>query len=553
MDTPLIANRYRLETSLTHINHSDFYDAYDTQTQSPVILRLIHLDEPRFEGKLQGFMENEARVLKALDHPSILRVLDYGVEGTLYYLAHEHIPFTTLQTYRRERRKLAVEEAVRYAIELSDVLSRLHHIGIIHCDVKPDNILVGDQGIKLLEFSIANHVLDEGWSTGTPQYMSPEAAMGDAPAVTRDVWALGVTLFVLLTGELPYSLSGGRDQPEDMPELLGKIVHDPVPSIADIAPGLPPRLVALIQWMLEKDPTKRLSSMRQVGAELETILSEIQRGSAVLSLGDLIGGRYRSQTVIGEGAFGKVFRAADLQTGQTVAIKQLKPDVAENAEHLARFMREIELLNKLNHPGIVKVLDTINLGASHYIVLEYLAEGDLRSRLKRGRLPVRDTIKIALELADALARTHHLNIIHRDIKPENVLLAADGSPRLTDFGIAHIDSADHLTQTGYILGTLRYSAPEVLNGDPISKQSDVWSLGIMLYEMLTGELPFEHVTLSKLLTAILEAPVPSLRCACDDCEDALVALVNDMLQRDLAKRTSSMREVASRLEPMLQG
>jgi serine/threonine protein kinase len=553
MNTPLIANRYRLETPLTHINHSDFYDAYDTQAQGRVIVRLINLDEPRVERKLQGFMDNEARVLKQLNHPNILRILDYGVEGTLYYLVHEHTPFKTLQAYRQERGRLDIESALRCAVELSDVLSRLHHIGIIHCDVKPDNVLFDGTSVKLIEFSIANHVLDSDMVTGTPPYMSPEAAMGAAPAVTRDVWALGVTLFELLTGKLPYMLPGGRDQPEDMPELLAKIVQDPVPDISQYAPGLPPRLVALLHWMLEKEPSKRLSSMRQVGAELETVLAEIAQGRMAITTGDVIGGRYRLQTVIGEGAFGQVFRAADLETGQTVAIKQLKPEFAGNAEQLARFLREIDLLYQLDHPGIVKVLNTVKVGASHYVALEYIADGDLRSRLKRGRLPMRDAIKIALELADALARTHHLNVIHRDIKPENVLLAADGTPRLTDFGIAHVDSADHLTQTGFVLGTIRYAAPEVVNGDPASKQSDIWSLGILLYEMLTGSLPFEHATLSKLLIAILEAPVPSLRDACDDCVEPLVILVKEMLQRDPANRVGSMREVASRLEQILQG
>jgi serine/threonine protein kinase len=546
MNPQTVADRYRLDQFLAHINHSDFHDGYDTKDRAPVIVRLIRLDEPGLEWKLKGFMNNEMRVVKKLDHPSILRILDYGVQGTLYYLIHEHVAFETLHQHIRDHGKLALPMTLRYGLELADVLSRLHHIGIVHCDVKPENVLVVGTSVKLIEFSISNHVLEGPLVTGTPPYMSPEAAMGDAPAVSRDIWALGVLLFELLTGTLPFSPAG--EQPEQMPELLRKIVKEPVPDITQRAPDLPPRLMALVNWMLEKAPAKRISSMRQVAAELEATLTGLQQGNRMLAVGDTVGERYRLQTAIGEGAFGQIFRAADLKNGQTVAVKKLRPDLANNPQHLARFKREADVLHQLNHPGIANVLDSIEDGQNHYIVVEYIAGGDLRSRLKSKQLSVREAVAISLDLAEALSHAHDLNIIHRDIKPENVLLAGDGSPRLTDFGIAHVDSTTRLTETGFILGTLNYIAPEILNGAVASKQSDIWSLGVMLFEILTGEVPFKQEAISQLLEGILHGPIPRLSATGVEFPEPLAALVDGLLQRDPDKRVGTMREVASRLQ-----
>jgi serine/threonine protein kinase len=557
MSIQTIANRYRLDELALTINHSDFYYAYDTITNTNVIVRLLHMDAVGLEAKLQRFMETEMQILKQLDHPSMLRVLDYGLENHVYYLVSEHFLLQTLQQYLQKYQKLDVASAIYYGLELADAVSRLHHIGIIHCDIKPENVLVSDKILKLVEFSIANHVLDGSYITGTPPYMSPEAIYGDNAAIPRDIWALGVTLFELLTGRLPFRVVDGNHQPEDMPSLVLKIVNDPVPNIADLQPNLPSRLIALINWMLEKAPEKRINSMRQVAAELEAIGQALRNPSqpspiTPLEQDSIIGGRYRLQKQIGQGGFGLIYRAANIETGQTVAIKQLRAEVAQNADTLQRFKREAEALLKANHPNIIKVLDTIETNDGYFLVLEYVEGGDLRGLLDVRRLPLVKTVKIALELADALARTHHLRIIHRDIKPENVLIAVDGTPRLADFGIAYMEISQRLTANDTVVGTIDYIAPEVLQGGSPSIQSDIWAFGILLYEMLTGQHPFNRPIMTQLLLAIISGNKPDLATACSDCPNELVELVNKMLERDLNHRLASMREIATRLEGILR-
>lgn len=546
MNTQIIANRYRVDQTLAHINHSDFYEGRDLQTDSPVIVRFIHLDEPGEETKLQNFVTNEMRVLAQLHHPNILQTLDHGIEASLYWMIHEYVPFRTLRQMIDADGQLDLETALHYGLELADVLSRLHHIGIIHCDVKPDNVLVINTSIKLMEFSIANHMRYDKHVTGTPPYMSPESAMGASPAVPRDIWALGIVLFELGTGDLPFKALTDRPYPEAVPLLFQQIMRDPVPDIAQRAPNLPPRLISLIYWMLEKAPEKRIGSMRQVSAELEAILVSLRQGSHAPISGDVIQQRYRLQTMIAEGAFAQVFRAADLTDGRIVAVKRLKAGFATNPVQIARFRRESEILQQLNHPGIVRVRDSIDAGDDHYIIMDYVTGGDLRAYLNKQPLSVRTAVSIALDLADALTRAHHLNIIHRDIKPENVLMMADGHPQLSDFGLAHVDNATYLTETGALMGTLQYTAPEMLQGSPATKASDIWALGVMLYEMLTERSPFGRGTASQVIFAILQSPIPDLPDAAMPAP--LQALVKSMLQRDPGKRIGTMREVAAQLE-----
>ncbi len=152
-----------------------------------------------------------------------------------------------------------------------------------------------------------------------------------------------------------------------------------------------------------------------------------------------IGKRYDVEKLIGSGAVGRVYLGRDTQTGEPVAIKELMSDwVAHAPDSVERFRREGEALRKLNHPNIVKVLATLEEGDQHYLVMEYVSGGSLADLLKRRRqLPIEQVISIGLELSDALSRAHHLDIVHRDIKPGNILLAEDGTPRLTDFGLAH--------------------------------------------------------------------------------------------------------------------
>lgn len=261
--------------------------------------------------------------------------------------------------------------------------------------------------------------------------------------------------------------------------------------------------------------------------------------------------RYQLQEKLAVGGHGELFRGLDRTTGQIVVIKRIRPElVSSNPEYMARFQREGQILSELNHPNIVTMLSHFELDGQHHIVMEYIPDGSLRHLLERQpQLPLPQALTIALELADALSRAHHRQIIHRDIKPENVLLAADGSPRLTDFGLARLRHDNSLiTQTGLFIGSPAYMSPEALRGEPLDARADIWSFAILLYEMLAGRRPFTGEQITPVMVRILSEPVPDIRQFRPDVPPALAELLQRMLDKEPDKRIGSMRLVAAALE-----
>ena len=270
-----------------------------------------------------------------------------------------------------------------------------------------------------------------------------------------------------------------------------------------------------------------------------------------------IGDRYefdRATDIIGKGGMGTVYVGLDTITGQKVAIKQLKPDIIEeNPDFVERFNREAEALRRLNHPNIVTVLDTIADDDAHYLIMEYVAGGSLWDEMEKNKqLPISRVLQIALDLSDALTRAHRLKIIHRDLKPANILIAEDGTPRLTDFGVAQLGDKTRVTRTGAVVGTLNYLSPEALNGETIDERTDIWAFGVMLYEMLAGHNPFPEESATALVTAILTKPIADMHASRPDVPASVVRLLEQMLTKDRTQRIDSIRKVGSELEDIIR-
>jgi DNA-binding NarL/FixJ family response regulator len=268
------------------------------------------------------------------------------------------------------------------------------------------------------------------------------------------------------------------------------------------------------------------------------------------STAQLIGNRYVIDRLIGSGAVGRVYLGHDRQTAEPVAIKALMSEwVARAPDSVERFRREGEALRKLNHPNIVKVLATLEEGDQHYLVMEYVGGGSLADLLKRQPLlPIEQVMSIGLELSDALSRAHHLDIIHRDLKPGNILLAEDGTPRLTDFGLAHLGHYPALTTAGQLLGTFQYLSPEACANQALDARADIWSFGVVLFEMLTGQLPFDGDAPIDIIHAIQHQPVPEVTWYRKDAPAPLADLIRRMLMRDRPARMAGARSVGAELE-----
>jgi beta-lactam-binding protein with PASTA domain/predicted Ser/Thr protein kinase len=209
-------------------------------------------------------------------------------------------------------------------------------------------------------------------------------------------------------------------------------------------------------------------------------------------IGQVLGNRYRIEERIGGGGMSVVFRATDLQLGRDVAVKVMRPHLANDEDFVRRFWREAQNAAALSHPNLVKIYDVGRDGENCFIVMELISGRTLKQLIQeQGPLPIDQAVKIAVQILDALGHAHQQKIIHRDVKPHNVLIARDGTVRVTDFGIARATTTDTVTHTGSILGSAHYFSPEQANGYPATEKSDLYSLGVVLYEMVTGRVPFQ--------------------------------------------------------------
>jgi eukaryotic-like serine/threonine-protein kinase len=265
-------------------------------------------------------------------------------------------------------------------------------------------------------------------------------------------------------------------------------------------------------------------------------------------IGQKLNNRFTITDRLGQGAMGEVFQAADEQTGQLVAVKILARQLTLHPESLERFRREAETLRQLDHPNIVKFVDAFEHDGQYIIVMEYVSGGNLRDLQQQGRPSIEHVRQIALDLCDALIRAHRLNIIHRDIKPENILLNQNGIPKLADFGVARLSEDTHITRSGTQVGTPHYMAPEAWEGKPLNAQADIWSLGVLLFEMLTGQVPFTGGTALVVMNKVFTSQPPDPKKLRTDMPLNLVKIIKRMLTRDKRRRYQTMREVAVDLE-----
>ena len=209
----------------------------------------------------------------------------------------------------------------------------------------------------------------------------------------------------------------------------------------------------------------------------------------------MLSGRYRLESKLGSGGMSTVFLARDETLERWVAVKVMHREISDQPDQIERFRREARAVAQLSHPNVVAVIDAGEDGGYPYIVLEYVEGETLKQRIDRlGRLPVDEAAAYAIEIGRGLAAAHARRLVHRDVKPQNVLIDAEGRAKVTDFGIARSLESDGLTKTGRVLGTTDYVAPEQAMGHGVDSRSDIYSLGVLLYEMLTGEVPFRAET-----------------------------------------------------------
>lgn len=275
-------------------------------------------------------------------------------------------------------------------------------------------------------------------------------------------------------------------------------------------------------------------------------------------LGTLLGGRYRLDSRIGAGGMSTVYLAFDTVLERPVAIKLMHRHIASDADQLERFRREAKAVAQLNHPHIVTVIDAgeehgeaEEEGATPYIVFEHVDGETLKALVREGPLEITQALAYAIEIARGLGAAHERHIVHRDVKPHNVLLTAEGRAKITDFGIARQLSQQGLTMDGRVLGTTDYVSPEQALGQPVTGQSDIYSLGIVLYELLTGAVPFTGDTPVAVAMRHVREDVPDVQRLRPEVSAATAAVVDRATAHDLARRYRDIPALLLDLEEAL--
>ena len=594
-----VVSHYEIVELLSRQETGEMYKARDRRDGQLVVLEVFPASRrPEAAERLR----RDAGVAAGLDHPHISPALEVGetpMGGV--FVARSLEDGETLGS-RIERGALPPEHAVGLASQIAAALGRAHEKGVVHRDLRPANVLVtGDGQVRVSGFGLA-WLLPENGScpASVASYRAPELLLGSPTDARADIWSLGVVLYQMVTGRHPFR---GVDRDDLVAAILER---EPEPMTA-IHPGLPVELDDAVARALSKDPAGRPARMDDFLVDLRGILagggltevdstvvqvpglrsaraaeeeeapspelesnpstpSRASRSSRPASAPrrretveiDLAAGttiaQYRILGLLGGGSMGTVFRAEDTRLRRTVALKFLSPEVGGDPLAKARFFQEAQAASALDHPNICTIHEVGETGDGHLFLAMASYDGEtVRARIARGPLPVAEALDIARQTALGLAKAHRSHIVHRDIKPANLVVTTDGVVKILDFGVAKLRGAGAVNVAGSFLGTPAYMSPEQARGEEVDPRADVWSLGVVLYEMLTGVRPFKGGDdLTTVLRSLLEdrpEPIARLR---PEVTPEIERVVGRMLARLPEERYPSGAEALADLNA-LQG
>lgn len=531
----------------------------------------------------------EAMTTARLRHPNVVQVFDYGrTPDGVHYLAMELLEGVTLGQALKTSGPLDAARFFRTARELVAGVKAAHDLGIVHRDLKPGNIFLlrtpeGTEMTKVLDFGVAKPIRGElpaltrpGTVLGTPKYMAPEQIMGAAVDARADVYALGVILFEMLVGRVPFT------GPSDV-DVMAAHVRAPVPSMESVRPGamIPEVLEDLVRGMLAKEASQRTSSLADVLDALRRLeLSyALPHGVAphgtphsagphalpddtvitpytgpTFGVGSVLDERYSIDARIADGSSSTVYAATAVKSGKRVAVKVM--DVAgDDPRAVVRCMREARSASRVSHPNIVEVYDVGMVDGRPYVVMERLAGAALSKALESSAIRRAELLSALVPAMRGLAAAHAAGISHADLKPSDLIVCplAGGAMRVAviDFGVARLIDEPHLrmTRAGDKTVPPHYAAPEQLRRQPHDHRVDIYAMGVIAYEVVTGVRAFEGRNFGAVSIDVASKVVPPAATVAPSVPVPLSNAIAKAMARDPKDRFDSMQAFVDALLP----
>ena len=590
-------DKYTITKKLGEGGMGVVYAAEHNVIRKPVALKLLLPQWTQNKMIVERFV-NEATAMGRLAHPNIVAVTDAGqlADGS-WFIAMEYLDGGTLGGFGASHGPLSIHVALQILAQVAAGLEAAHKHGIVHRDLKPDNIFLIQQGrnnhfVKILDWGISK--LGEGGGSttrtgmvaGTPAYMAPEQMENLRAADRRsDVFALGVIAYQMVTGGwLPFQ---DPDRPEEFHNLSAVGIARLIDKYSPVDPrrhakGLPDGWASAILAAIQKDPQRRPQTARAFALALASATpgdafqpagADIIKAYAeeLLEIGTLeetvravkpaatnkAPARYRFGEQLGAGGMAEVFRATQLGAEgfeRAVAVKRVLPGFSNVPQFASMFVTEAKLASLLEHPNIVSIVDFDRDDEGRlFLAMEFVDGRDLAAVSASGRLPFAVTIFVISEVLAGLGYAHELpvgigprGVVHRDVSPHNVLVSWEGAVKVSDFGIAKAREATAATASTMIKGKPQYMSPEQANGQALDGRSDLFAVGIMLWELLTGRRLFDGATREVLLQVTLGRIAPPSTVAPDVPPD-LEAVTMRLLAVEPNARYANAAEVSDAL------
>ncbi len=435
----VLNGRYEIVARIGQGGMGTVYKAQDYELDQLIALKTIRPDLASNAAALRR-LKQETLLARQIAHRNVIRVFDLGVAEGLRFITMEFVEGCDLKSLFEEGGKISLEESLAIFDQICQGLAAAHREDVVHRDLKPQNVLLSPDGrARIVDFGLARSFEDTsvthtGAILGTPAYMAPEQALGKQGDVRSDIFSLGVIAFELFTGELPFPNSS-------LSESLISRTRGRARSIEVVDPSTPPWLARIVTRCLEREPAERYSTVAEILAALHardrTDASAAPAFSGILAPGAMVGSRYRIEAEAGEGGLGKVYRATDLDLHRTVALKVVRPELADNPEMVDQLVQEIAIASRISHKNVLRIHDLGEVSGLRFVSMAWAEGEDLRSLLRRtGPLQEERIIELALEIGEGLQAAHEQGISHRDLKPSNILLTSGGHACIADFGLA---------------------------------------------------------------------------------------------------------------------